>query len=118
MLHLRIITPPDLTATVLQALADDPGVTHVAADRRRRISGFTDARTTSHDTRSPGGSVAAPRSAAMWVTPGSSASSCSTVAVRSGGVMMRRWSMRSSRSSSTIHTIKTQQPRPCITPIG
>jgi uncharacterized hydrophobic protein (TIGR00271 family) len=33
MLHLRIITPPDLTATVLQELADDPGVTHVAADR-------------------------------------------------------------------------------------
>jgi uncharacterized hydrophobic protein (TIGR00271 family) len=33
MLHLRIITPPDLTATVLQELADDPGVTHVTADR-------------------------------------------------------------------------------------
>jgi hypothetical protein len=33
MLHLRIITPPDLTATVLQELADDPGVTHIAADR-------------------------------------------------------------------------------------
>ena len=30
-----------------------------------RTSGFTDARTTSHDTRSPGGSVAAPRSVVM-----------------------------------------------------
>ena len=29
MLHLRIITPPDLTATVLQELAEDPGVTHI-----------------------------------------------------------------------------------------
>jgi uncharacterized hydrophobic protein (TIGR00271 family) len=33
MLHLRIITPPDLTPTVLQELADDPGVTHVTAER-------------------------------------------------------------------------------------
>jgi hypothetical protein len=33
MLNLRIITPPDLTATVLQELADDPGVTHITADR-------------------------------------------------------------------------------------
>lgn len=33
MLHLRIITPPDLTATVLQELADDPGVIHITADR-------------------------------------------------------------------------------------
>jgi uncharacterized hydrophobic protein (TIGR00271 family) len=33
MLYLRIITPPDLTATVLQELADDPGVTHITADR-------------------------------------------------------------------------------------
>jgi len=33
MLHLRIITPPDLTATVLQELAKDPGVTHITADR-------------------------------------------------------------------------------------
>jgi uncharacterized hydrophobic protein (TIGR00271 family) len=33
MLHLRIITPPSLTATVLQELADDPGVTHITADR-------------------------------------------------------------------------------------
>jgi hypothetical protein len=33
MLHLRIITPPDLTATVLQELADDPGVTHITAHR-------------------------------------------------------------------------------------
>jgi uncharacterized hydrophobic protein (TIGR00271 family) len=33
MLHLRIITPPDLTATVLQQLADDPGVAHITADR-------------------------------------------------------------------------------------
>jgi uncharacterized hydrophobic protein (TIGR00271 family) len=33
MLHLRIITPPDLTATVLQQLADDPGVTHLTTDR-------------------------------------------------------------------------------------
>jgi uncharacterized hydrophobic protein (TIGR00271 family) len=33
MLHLRIITPPELTATVLQELADDPGVTHITADR-------------------------------------------------------------------------------------
>jgi uncharacterized hydrophobic protein (TIGR00271 family) len=33
MLHLRIITPSDLTATVLQELADDPGVTHIALDR-------------------------------------------------------------------------------------
>lgn len=33
MLHPRIITPPDLTATVLRELADDPGVTHITADR-------------------------------------------------------------------------------------
>ena len=33
MLHLRIITPPELTATVLQELANDPGVTHITADR-------------------------------------------------------------------------------------
>jgi uncharacterized hydrophobic protein (TIGR00271 family) len=33
MLHLRIITPPELTATVLQELAEDPGVTHITADR-------------------------------------------------------------------------------------
>jgi uncharacterized hydrophobic protein (TIGR00271 family) len=33
MLHLRIITPPDLTATVLQELVDDPGVTHITTDR-------------------------------------------------------------------------------------
>ena len=33
MLHLRIITPPDLTAAVLQELADDPGVIHITADR-------------------------------------------------------------------------------------
>jgi uncharacterized hydrophobic protein (TIGR00271 family) len=33
MLHLRIITPPDLTVTVLRELADDPGVTHITADR-------------------------------------------------------------------------------------
>ena len=33
MLNLRIITPPDLTATVLQELAEDPGVTHITADR-------------------------------------------------------------------------------------
>jgi uncharacterized hydrophobic protein (TIGR00271 family) len=33
MLHLRIITPPDLTATVLQELADDAGVTHITAER-------------------------------------------------------------------------------------
>ncbi|MGH2816739.1 MAG: DUF389 domain-containing protein, partial [Actinomycetota bacterium] len=32
MLHLRIITPPQLTATVLQELAKDPGVTHITAD--------------------------------------------------------------------------------------
>ena len=32
MLHLRIITPPDLTPTVLKELADDPGVTHVTAE--------------------------------------------------------------------------------------
>jgi uncharacterized hydrophobic protein (TIGR00271 family) len=32
MLHLRIITPPELTATVLQELADDPGVTHITTD--------------------------------------------------------------------------------------
>jgi hypothetical protein len=70
------------------------------ADPRRRSSGFTDARTTSHDTRSPGGSVAAPRSAMMWVTPGSSANSWSTVAVRSGGVMMRRWTMTDVGSQS------------------
>jgi hypothetical protein len=63
------------------------------ADLSRRSSGFTEARTTSHETRSPGGWVAAPWSAVMWVTPGSSASSWSTVAVSSGGVMMRRWSM-------------------------
>jgi uncharacterized hydrophobic protein (TIGR00271 family) len=33
MLHLRIITPPDLTAAVLRELADDPGVTHITTDR-------------------------------------------------------------------------------------
>jgi uncharacterized hydrophobic protein (TIGR00271 family) len=33
MLHLRIITPPPLTATVLQELADDPGVTHITVER-------------------------------------------------------------------------------------
>ena len=33
MLHLRIVTPSDLTAAVLQELADDPGVTHITADR-------------------------------------------------------------------------------------
>jgi hypothetical protein len=33
MLHLRIITPPDLTGTVLQELAQDPGVTHITAHR-------------------------------------------------------------------------------------
>jgi len=33
MLHLRIVSPPDLTAWVLQALAEDPGVTHITADR-------------------------------------------------------------------------------------
>jgi hypothetical protein len=33
MLYLRIITPPDLTVTVLQELADDPGVTHIIAHR-------------------------------------------------------------------------------------
>jgi uncharacterized hydrophobic protein (TIGR00271 family) len=32
MLHLRIITPPELTATVLHELADDPGVTHITTD--------------------------------------------------------------------------------------
>lgn len=33
MVHLRIVTPPDLTATALQELADDPGVTHITVDR-------------------------------------------------------------------------------------
>jgi uncharacterized hydrophobic protein (TIGR00271 family) len=33
MLHLRIVTPPDLTPLVLGALAEDPGVTHITADR-------------------------------------------------------------------------------------
>jgi hypothetical protein len=33
VLHLRIITPPELTATVLQELAGDPGVTHLTIDR-------------------------------------------------------------------------------------
>jgi hypothetical protein len=33
MLHLRIITPSDLTETVLQELADEPGVTHITAER-------------------------------------------------------------------------------------
>ena len=33
MLHLRIITPPDRTATVLQELGDDPGVTHITTER-------------------------------------------------------------------------------------
>jgi hypothetical protein len=82
------------------------------ADLRRRISGFTDARTTSQETRSPGGSVAAPRSAVMWVTPGSSASSWSTVAVRSGGVMMRRWSMTFDRYPNRRMTVEAdQKPR-------
>ena len=31
MLHRRIITPPDRTATVLQELAKDPSVTHITA---------------------------------------------------------------------------------------
>ena len=33
MLHVRIITPPDLTAAVLQELAHDPGVTHITVER-------------------------------------------------------------------------------------
>jgi uncharacterized hydrophobic protein (TIGR00271 family) len=33
MLHIRIVSPPDLTASVLRALAEDPGVTHITADR-------------------------------------------------------------------------------------
>jgi uncharacterized hydrophobic protein (TIGR00271 family) len=33
VIHLRILTPPELTATVLRELADDPGVTHITADR-------------------------------------------------------------------------------------
>jgi hypothetical protein len=33
MLHLRIITPPDLTAALLEELDDDPGVIHITADR-------------------------------------------------------------------------------------
>jgi hypothetical protein len=33
MLRLRIITPPDLTASVLHEPAGDPGVTHITADR-------------------------------------------------------------------------------------
>jgi uncharacterized hydrophobic protein (TIGR00271 family) len=33
MLHLRIVSPPDLTPSVLRALAEDPGVTHITADR-------------------------------------------------------------------------------------
>jgi uncharacterized hydrophobic protein (TIGR00271 family) len=33
MLHLRIITPPQVTAAVLQELAEDPGVTHITVDR-------------------------------------------------------------------------------------
>ena len=45
------------------------------AARRRRTSGFTDARTTSQPTRSPGGRVATPRFTVMWVTPGSPVSS-------------------------------------------
>src|SRR5262245_10766836 len=32
MVHLRVITPPDLTAAVLQELADNPGVTHITAE--------------------------------------------------------------------------------------
>jgi uncharacterized hydrophobic protein (TIGR00271 family) len=32
MLHLRIITPPALTARVLQELTEDPGVTHITTD--------------------------------------------------------------------------------------
>ena len=33
MLHLRIITPSERTATVLQELAGDPGVTHITVNR-------------------------------------------------------------------------------------
>jgi uncharacterized hydrophobic protein (TIGR00271 family) len=33
MLHLRIITAPDLTAAVLKELAEDPGVTHITVGR-------------------------------------------------------------------------------------
>jgi uncharacterized hydrophobic protein (TIGR00271 family) len=33
VLHLRIITPPERTATVLQELAGDPGVTHITVNR-------------------------------------------------------------------------------------
>ena len=33
MLDVRIITPPGLTSRVLQELVDDPGVTHITADR-------------------------------------------------------------------------------------
>jgi hypothetical protein len=38
MLHLRIIiTPPDLTEMVLRELAEDPGVTHITADREAAV---------------------------------------------------------------------------------
>jgi uncharacterized hydrophobic protein (TIGR00271 family) len=33
VLHLRIITPPELTASVLQELVGDPGVTHITTER-------------------------------------------------------------------------------------
>jgi uncharacterized hydrophobic protein (TIGR00271 family) len=33
MLHLRMITPPELTAAVLRELADEPGVTHITTER-------------------------------------------------------------------------------------
>lgn len=33
MFHLRIISPPDLTASVFRALGEDPGVTHITAER-------------------------------------------------------------------------------------
>src|SRR6266508_5202473 len=33
MLHLRIVSPRDLTDSVLKVLADDPGVTHITAER-------------------------------------------------------------------------------------
>jgi hypothetical protein len=37
MLHLRIVTPPELAATVLGELAQDPGVTHVTVERGAAI---------------------------------------------------------------------------------
>ena len=53
---------------------------------------------------------AATRPAVMWVTPGSSASSWSTVAVNSGGVMMRWRSVTGQSVPDRAHASEARRP--------